>query len=758
MMKSVRRQPLVTVVLLVTVVASVVCGMMLLWPTKSLDRAATDGDCWQVVYHLVRCSDINAPGSYGNPPLITAMTHNRLEVFKLLLWRGARIPAGTLDYAANAGQMEVARLLIAHGVNVNGEAGHRWTALHQAARSGRNAMVELLIAHGADVDGPGDDGIAWERVGGTALYAAAAAGWTDTVDILLAHGADINATWPNGYTLLDMAVVSGSPFLVDLLIAKGADLNPTMPGVWTPLQAAALSEWCQPERVEMIIAKGAKLDIFSASGLGRLEQVKQFLKANPSLANARTVDSLAPMDFARRRDRKDIARLLVASGSKVDLETAVWLGMVDTARSLLDADASLIDSRQCCEAMEAAASGQRTMVELMLASGFDVLERSEPLVAAAKGGHREIVEIFLAMGADVNVRNPRTPLHVAAENGDVEMARLLLAYGAHTDIIAWIHEDDEPVPLESAAGAGKKDVVKVLLEAGAGDEVTGGYITLLQEWQGKDTLPWMLDLFLAKWKADHGPRKELDEALGVAMQAELPDYMRALIGLGANVNAEHYGARAWGKLLHSASLPMAKVLLTHGADPNAVDWQGRTPLHYAERPMAELLLAHGADLNARHSEGVDSDGVTPLQMAAQRRDLDTVNFFIAKGAAVDFHSACALGRIDRVKADLATDPGLALRRTGGDRGEPPLTFAVRGGQAAVVHLLLAHGAKPGRDDLGGAIALNRKDIVLALLDGGADLGAISSHYPTALQYAMDAEHKEVVQAIQDYRAKHPGRW
>ena len=67
--------------------------------------------------------------------------------------------------------------------------------------------------------------------------------------------------------------------------------------------------------------------------------------------------------------------------------------------------------------------------------------------------------------------------------------------------------------------------------------------------------------------------------------------------------------------LHEAAaqgfVDVTRALLITGANPNARDEDGQTPLHWAEdTDCARLLLAAGASPNA-----ADADGLTPLDYA-----------------------------------------------------------------------------------------------------------------------------------------------
>jgi ankyrin repeat protein len=89
-------------------------------------------------------------------------------------------------------------------------------------------------------------------------------------------------------------------------------------------------------------------------------------------------------------------------------------------------------------------------------------------------------------------------------------------------------------------------------------------------------------------------------------------------------------------LLHGAAnrgtLKAVKWLVEHGANPNALDGGGRTPLHVcAERNRSaatiKLLVAAGADLSAR-----DASGHTPLDYARKNKRVRVVEYLVSLGA------------------------------------------------------------------------------------------------------------------------------
>jgi len=119
-------------------------------------------------------------------------------------------------------------------------------------------------------------------------------------------------------------------------------------------------------------------------------------------------------------------------------------------------------------------------------------------------------------------------------------------------------------------------------------------------------------------------------------------------------------------------------LVKHGADVNARNRYGATPLHEAadggNASVVELLLDSGADLNARNGLGS-----TPLHVAAYKGNLSIVELLLRRGA----------------------DPNSRNMY-----GSTPLHEAASNSHAGVVRLLLENGADPSIRNKDGKTALN----------------------------------------------------
>ena len=177
--------------------------------------------------------------------------------------------------------------------------------------------------------------------------------------------------------------------------------------------------------------------------------------------------------------------------------------------------------------------------------------------------------------------------------------------------------------------------------------------------------------------------------------------VRALLGQGTDVNRpEADGTTALHWSTHRNDLATANILIGAGANSDAVTRYGVTPLSLAatngSTAMIEALLTADADPNRASPEGE-----TPLMTTARTGTPDALRLLLDHGAAVDavegWHQQTALmwaSAQDNEPAVRALVEGGADLHAVSGGGFTPLLFAVREGNRETLDALLATGANP----------------------------------------------------------------
>ncbi len=162
---------------------------------------------------------------------------------------------------------------------------------------------------------------------------------------------------------------------------------------------------------------------------------------------------------------------------------------------------------------------------------------------------------------------------------------------------------------------------------------------------------WLLLAFMTYSGFSYTMQAELEKTdyQQMLFQANSADNVRFALARGADVNAVDANGRT---PLHRASREaknvVVKVLIDAGADVDARDVCGWTALHEAAiegyAHVVELLLAAGADVDAR-----DGAGWTPLHMAADGDHTKVVELLLTAGADVDAKNAHGLTALHRAE-------------------------------------------------------------------------------------------------------------
>lgn len=147
------------------------------------------------------------------------------------------------------------------------------------------------------------------------FVAAVREGDRETVDRLIRTDADVAAALDKPLFDFDQPAVhiarNDLPML-DLLLEHGADLHAR--SQWK-YGGFGILDGVDPERAEALIARGARLDPWSAAHLGREGALVRLLDEDPTLVNAKGGDGKRPLHCAAT---PEIADLLLERGAEID--------------------------------------------------------------------------------------------------------------------------------------------------------------------------------------------------------------------------------------------------------------------------------------------------------------------------------------------------------------------------------------------------------------------------------------------------------
>ncbi|XP_055599771.1 serine/threonine-protein phosphatase 6 regulatory ankyrin repeat subunit A isoform X3 [Uranotaenia lowii] len=417
----------------------------------------------------------------GRSALHLAAEHGYLQVCDALITNKAfinsksRVGRTALHLAAMNGYTELVKFLIRdHNAVVDILTLRKQTPLHLAAASGQMNVCKLLLELGANIDATDD-------VGQKPIHVAAQNNYSEVAKLFLQqHPNLVMATSKDGNTCAHIAAMQGSVRVIEELMKfdrNGVISTRNKLTDSTPLQLAA--EGGHADVVKVLVRAGASCTDENKSGFTAVHmaaknghgQVLEVMRSTNSLRVSSKKLGLTPLHVAAYYGQADTVReLLINVPATVKSDSPSGTSLVPE----LGNESGLTPLHL------AAYSGNENVVRLLLNSAGVQVDAAttengyNSLHLACFGGHVPIVGLLLSRSAELlhSVdRHGKTGLHIAAMHGHYQMVEVLLGQGSEinaADKNGW-------TPLHCTAKAGFLDVVKLLVEAGGSPKSETNY-------------------------------------------------------------------------------------------------------------------------------------------------------------------------------------------------------------------------------------------------------------------------------------------
>ncbi|XP_052086011.1 uncharacterized protein LOC127723428 [Mytilus californianus] len=408
--------------------------------------------------------------------------------------------------------------------------------------------------------------------------------------------------------------------------------------------------------------------------------------------------------------------------------------------------------------------GYEELIDIFISVGADVNAQNgwfTPLTAACREGHLRMVEILLHKGSNINQtnKNGETPIYTACFGGHYSLAKLLIEKHADINKRNRYHRK----PLYVCCLSGHESIVQLLIDKGANVNessdslnvaihgnhdkiveklISNGYCLNSVDIKSKTALfiaceignttitKLLIDNNADIYKVDGDGRTPLHAACCVGNN----DIVRMLINKNADVNMRDVDLETpLHKSCRKGSVDVILTLLDNGADTTNTNKDVHTPVHLAK---TEGNIVNESILKALGENEVGPNQVS--SMAVSKNDKCKIQITACTSNSVadgwtPLYEACVLGDIETFQWLIRYGAAVNMQTIS---GEMPLIAACQHGHGFLIQTLLDERAHINQA-LVCAVQKDYDRAVKILLYKGGDIGYKSDDGKSLIKLACE---------------------
>lgn len=722
-------------------------------------------------------ADPNIRSKYGDTALTRAINHHDadLEIIRMLLEAGADVNLADgekrppLFYALNNQSPEAVRMLIETGADISWKTTTNGTTMLMHALRKKNNIdtIKLLVEHGADINAT------TEGENNTVLmYAARYHPDPEVLHYLIQSGAKVSQKNSNGETAFlwamqfnteKVARILGDPEKQDADNLSETDYEKTKPagavnGRIISILDAAFADHIS--EVTRLLDEGAdpNLRVDGETPLTRAvllnadtEIIRVLLEAGADV-NMPDGKGQPPLLIALNNKSSEILQMLTEYGAVLGTEKLLEFAAQEPAKLITLLHAGLDVSAQVDDLFRYLFTRNRDFIKhavsTMLNSG-QVSDPSIPVesIAFPHAEDQEIIRLLLEAGADANipVGDGFFPLHIALYSQSHELVKLLLEYGA--DLNAVTNENNTAL-MYAVKNCTDPELIRFLIRNGSDINHMNDYRETPLHWAAQYNTAEIVKVLIEEGARLDTFAFRIGTPYTAAGSTDKEEKRKILSAAGADNSIQYPGnyyavVRALKNMDFETVDSMITVNRTFDYN-DGCDEVLRLLMYLQDTNRARLLLKQTNYLSDYGRE-----------VAAQIFDAEEYAALLAiheKGWTPNEKISSLLKAAEsgnRLEVAKALKEGVYINEHD-EYKRTALMYAAEGGQTEVVELLVSNGAETDSADISDQTALHlaaasgHLESVKLLADSGANINSQTSQQVTPLLLAVYYGHADVV--------------